>query len=188
MNGIDAFALQQASCHASLLVASAGFKAADWEDLKHDILLDLLRRAPKFNSLRGDWQGFVRGVTRNQSTVLIGRHRRRAWEVLAGDLTDCENGDPIATVENLRSPDAFADLRLRLDVRSVLAGLPPQLRSLALLLAEMSVKEVCKHMGKSRSRVYQMTLQVREAFVRAGFGRHGPSNRRSRRRSTPAAS
>ena len=169
---LDSYVLQQASCRASLLVATAGFSSDDWEDLRQDIVLDLLRRAPKFDPNRGDWQGFVRGVTRNHSTVLVTRHRRRAREVLAEDLVDRDEsgvGDPNAALHNRLCSDAVAELHLRLDVYRVLASLPPRLRRLALLLAQMPVKDVCERMGKSRSRVYQMTLEIRKVFVGAGL-------------------
>jgi RNA polymerase sigma factor (sigma-70 family) len=169
---LDSYVLQQASCRASLLVATAGFRSDDWEDLRQEIVLDLLHRAPKFDPKRGEWHGFVRGVTRHRSTVLIARHRRRAREVLGEDLVDREAAgvdDPGATLDNRPSADAEAELHLRLDVRRVVAGLPARLRSLALLLAQMPVKDVCERTGQCRSRVYRMTLQIREAFVEAGI-------------------
>jgi hypothetical protein len=59
-------------------------------------------------------------------------------------------------------------LHLSLDVRQVVESLPAHLQSLAVLLVQMPVQDVCRHTGKSRSRVYQMTRQIRGAFVRAG--------------------
>ena len=73
----DPYIFQQASCRASLLVTSAGFRSDDWEDLKQEMVLDVLRRSPKFDPARGDWQGFVRGVVRNHAAVLVMRERRR---------------------------------------------------------------------------------------------------------------
>jgi RNA polymerase sigma-70 factor (ECF subfamily) len=168
---IDSYVLQQASCRASVLVDTAGFRPDDWEDLRQDIVLDLLRRAPKFDPARGDWQGFVRGVARHQSTVLIAR-RRRTREVLGEDLVNREDtdiGDPMDTLDNRCCSDAALELHLRLDVHRVVASLPARLRSVALLLGQMPVKEVCERTGKSRSSVYQMIRQIREAFVSAGL-------------------
>jgi hypothetical protein len=59
-------------------------------------------------------------------------------------------------------------LHLGLDVRRIVESLPTGLQSVALLLGQMPVQDVCRHTGKSRSRVYQMTKQIREAFVLAG--------------------
>ena len=68
-------------------------------------------------------------------------------------------------------------LHLSLDVRRIVESLPNQLQSLAVLLGEMPVKDVCRHTGKSRSRVYQMTRQIRDAFLRAGFSPSRPKRR-----------
>lgn len=40
----DPYILRQASCRASLLVASAGFSRDDWEDLRQEMVLDCLER------------------------------------------------------------------------------------------------------------------------------------------------
>lgn len=169
---VDPYIFQQASCRASLLVASAGFRSDDWEDLKQEMVVDVLRRSPKFDPERGDWQGFVRGVVRNHAAVLVMRERRRAPEILSEDLMIRENAcdaDSLDILDERPASGVVDALHLSLDVRRVVASLPAHLQSLAVLLVRMPVKDVCRHTGKSRSRVYQMTRQIREAFLRAGF-------------------
>ena len=171
MTPVDSYLFQQASCRASLLVASAGFRSDDWEDLKHEMVLDVLRRSPKFDPARGDWQGFVRGVVRNHAAVLVMRERRRAPEILSDDLVnreDASDADSLDVLDKRASLGVVDALHLSLDVRQVVESLPAHLQSLAGLLVQMPVQDVCRHTGKSRSRVYQMTRQIREAFVRAG--------------------
>jgi len=170
---VDPYILQQASCRASLLVASAGFRSDDWDDLRQEMILDCLRRSPKYDPSRGDWQGFVRGVVRNHAAVLVTRRRRRfRREVLAEDLSPEEmksGDDPLDFLANVAEHEFAAALQMSIDVERVLQVLPPHLKALALLLSELSVIEVCARTGKSRSRVYQMTRQLRDAFVQAGF-------------------
>ncbi|MBZ5592779.1 MAG: hypothetical protein LAP39_11120 [Acidobacteriia bacterium] len=168
----DDFMARRAARQANLLIATAGFRTDELEDLQQEMILDCFRRSPKFDPARGDWRGFVCGVIRNQACVLVMRHRKRALEVLAADLFIRDHGspeEPMDVLDRRRRPELEDSLHVGLDVRGVVEGLPPQLRSLAVLLAQMPVKEVCKRTGKSRSRVYQMTRQIREAFVRAGF-------------------
>lgn len=170
---VDPYILQQASCRASLLVATAGFKSDDWDDLRQEMILDCLRRSPKFDPSRGNWQGFVRGVVRNQATVLVTRrHRSVQREVLAEDLSDDDAEtayDPADPLGADHEHEIEAGLQMSIDVQRVLNGLPPQLQNLALLLSELPVLEAVAKTGKSRSRVYQMTRQLRDAFERAGF-------------------
>jgi RNA polymerase sigma-70 factor, ECF subfamily len=183
MKPFDPYIVHQASCRASLLVATAGFRSHDWEDLKHEMVLDLLRRSPKFDPARGNWQGFVRGVVRNHAAVLVMRERRRAPEILSEDLMnreDVSDADSLDILDKRPRTGVVDSLHLSLDVRRVVECLPTQLQSLAVLLGQMPVQDVCRHTGRSRSRVYQMTRQIREAFLRAGFSRsHGKRPPRS---------
>jgi RNA polymerase sigma-70 factor (ECF subfamily) len=172
MTPVDPYIVQQTSCRASQLVSAAGFSRNDWEDLKQDMILDLLRRSPKFDPARGDWQGFVRGVTRNHAAVLVMRERRRKSVLLSNDVLNPEEAGDIDALDILDTrPSLFAvnALHLRLDVRRVVARLPIQLQSVAVLLSQMRVREVCRHTGKSRSRVYQMISQLRMYFEQAGL-------------------
>lgn len=165
------YLLRRAACQASLLVATAGFASGDWEDLRQEMVLDCLRRSPKFDPSRGVWQGFVRGVVRNHAAVLVMRERRRAPEILSDDLMnreDASDADSLDVLDKRTSSSVVDGLHLSLDVRQVVESLPAHLQSLAVLLVQMPIQDVCRHTGKSRSRVYQMTREIREAFVRAG--------------------
>jgi hypothetical protein len=71
------YLLQQTALRASLLQTSFGFAADEWDDLRQDLALDCLRRLPKFDSSRGNWQGFVRGVVRHHACVLASRQKYR---------------------------------------------------------------------------------------------------------------
>ena len=166
----DSYAVEQATLRARLLSASAGFPPDEVDDLRQELLLDFLRRAPRFDETRGEWPGFVRGVMRNRAATLVVQRRRTQHEVLAGDLVnpDSENQDD-SVLESLRPSDATAELDVSVDVRLVVRQLPDRLQRLASLLAEMPVHDVCLVMGKSRSRVYQMIRQLRVAFIRAGL-------------------
>jgi RNA polymerase sigma-70 factor (ECF subfamily) len=174
MNGSIAIAIKVAAGCASGLIATGSFRSDDREDLKQDILADLIRREGRFDTARGDWPGFVWSVARHRSWVLIGHRRRRAWEVLAGDLKrgDDADGDPMEALEDRRRTHTVAALHLRIDVQRVVAGLHPRLRCMAVLLAQMPVAEVCRHTGKSRSTVHRMTVQIRRAFINAGLAHH----------------
>ena len=169
----DPYAVEQATLRARLLSASAGFPPDAVDDLRQELLLDFLRRAPRFDEARGEWSGFVRGVMRNRAATLVVQRRRTQNEVLAGDLVaqDSENQDD-SVLENLRPCDATAELDVAIDVRLVVRQLPDRLQRLASLLAEMPVHDVCLVMGKSRSRIYQMIGQLRVAFMGAGLGRN----------------
>lgn len=167
---MESYALEQASLRAGFLGLMAGFPRHEIDDVRQDLLLDCLRRSSRFDPARGDWPGFVRGVTRNQASVLAVRRRRRLrQEVLAGDLLEPNADGPEEFFDRVMAPETVDGLNTAVDVRRVLDRLPAHLHELALFLPHMTVIEVCAATGKSRSRVYQLVRQIRDAFVRAGF-------------------
>ena len=167
---LESYPLQQATLRARLAIATAGFRYDEIDDLRQELLLDFLRRSPKFDPTRGEWGGFVRGVMRNQAAALIvRRHRRARHEILAGDLVDPDSEAGESAVFEGVCPQDVKALHLSIDVQRVLRRLPVRLQRLACLLAELPVSEVCIVTGKSRSRIYQMIRQLRDAFVQAGL-------------------
>jgi RNA polymerase sigma-70 factor (ECF subfamily) len=178
-------ASHQAELRASILVKWRGFSPQDWEDVRQDLVLDCLRRIPRFDPTRGEWPAFVRGVMYNQSTVLLSRRRRHLRrEILAGDLVllDRKTSTHFGYVmENLVLHDSTASLQLQIDVARVLRGLPGPLRTVAKLLSEVTVTEICVITGRSRSWVYRMAQKIREAFMSAGFRPKSVLSKRTRR-------
>jgi DNA-directed RNA polymerase specialized sigma24 family protein len=168
---LDQYALEQATIRARLLSATAGIPSQEIDDLRQELLLDLFRRSSRFDSERGQWRGFVNGVLRHKAGVLAtSRYRRTSHEVFVADLARAGSEDTEAmTFDTLDWQDPTEGLEVSIDARRVLGQLPPDLQYLARLLTEFSVQEVGFAIGKSRSRVYQMVRQLRDAFYRAGF-------------------
>lgn len=167
--------LRRASCRAGLLIATTGFRSDYWQDFRQELVLDCLRRSPKFDPARGEWSAFVTGVMRNHSTVLFGRTKRRqTWEFLADDVPNrkAKRGEDHAGVlESLQKPkDYTGTLQLRIDVQRVLRKLPADLQTLAALMSEVPVREIPLRIGKSRSRFYQLRRELQRAFQQAGYG------------------
>lgn len=172
---LTACMLRQSSCHASRLMGSYGFTADDWGDLRQDMLLDCLRRLPRYDAARGTWQGFVRRVIRNRVCVLVSQQaRRRQFEQLEGDGEQVDRSEALAPQacrhrHGPRTPGQHFGLELRLDIQRVLAGLPEPLRVVAAQLGETTVADICRRTGRSRSSVNHMVLRIRSAFRKAGI-------------------
>ena len=164
----DPYIIQTAARHARSLAGTAGYGFDDFEDLRQEIVLDLLRRAPRFDATRGEWHAFVRALCRNRASELAIRQWRLPREVSL-DAAMLEDGCSAVGFSQHHYFEEVAALNLGVDVRRVLGTLPARLRVLALLLGCMSIKEVCARSGKSRSSVYRMIPQIRKAFVSAGL-------------------
>ena len=162
---LDSFAIQQAGIRASQLVTSFGFPRTEWDDLRQDLLLDYLRRREQYQSARGENRGFIYGVVRNRaSRLVVQRGRRPVFSSPIDDralLQHAEKGAPAAM--------SARSLETQLDVRKLVATLPEHLREIAVLLSEMSVPEVQRQTGKSRSRIYQLIGEIRQVFEEAGL-------------------
>jgi RNA polymerase sigma-70 factor (ECF subfamily) len=158
---IDPFVLRQAEIRASRIVGATGYTPDDWEDLRQELLLDYVRRQPRFDPARGDQRGFVFGVLRNHAAKLAtAGNRARAASELTADPPDSR----ICATTRLE-----AELHLRIDVQTVLARLPEHLRILAVQLTEMSPGEMCRESGRSRSCIYRWIAELRRAFMAAGL-------------------
>jgi len=166
----DPYILQQASCRASLLVFRSGFDRDDWEDLRQEMVLDCLERLPRFNSRRGDFHAFVRGVIRNESAALAWRECRRLHcHALPETDNDHEfDDDGPAPFAEPASADPSDQLALSADVQRVIATLPERLRTLALDLAEMTVPEIAAKWGTSTQWIYEKRKKLRRKFIEAG--------------------
>jgi RNA polymerase sigma-70 factor (ECF subfamily) len=165
------YLLQQTGLRASLLQTSFGFAGDDWDDLRQDLALDCLRRLPKFDSSRGDWRGFVRGVVRNHACVLASRQMRRPEARPLWSETGTDSGDGSSTGRSLdvSTEDFRPVLDLSLDTRRVLAGLPEDLQTFARYLAEMPLSAIRRRTGLSRSQMAQKLRRIRAAFEGAGL-------------------
>lgn len=165
--------LRTAEVRASLLVTNSKYTRDEWEDVRQELIVDLLRRSPKFDPNRGEWEAFVRRVIRNHSTVLRQRKCREvvspmSVEFIQARATEAGPSPTAALTSNLRCESPI-DLDVKLDLQRAISSMPIPLQTLARQLSQMNVTEVCRSIGRSRSRVYQMIRQIRTLLVSAGI-------------------
>jgi len=159
---IDPFVIQQAEIRASRMVGNYGFTRDDWEDLRQELLLDYVKRRPRFSPDRGDHRGFAYGVLQNQAAKLAAGKRR------TGPLSQ-----PNPEADWSSSVSSNGDIDFRLDIQAVVSRLPIHLRILARQLSEMDPADVRRQTGRSRSRLYQWIAEIRAAFIEAGLAPAG---------------
>ena len=172
---------------ARQLIGKAGYTEDDLEDIEQDLTLDLLARLPRFDPAKAALNTFVaRCVDHKVSQLLRHRqterrdHRREACslhdEIDVGEEEPQQRLSAISQDEHdLRtgkySRPAGERADLQLDVATVLADLPPELREIAEMLVTMSVAEVARKMGIPYSTFYETHLaKLRETFKAKGLG------------------
>ena len=79
--GIDEYAVQLIRYKARQLVGRVGFTESDRDDLEQELMLDLLRRLPKYNPDRAQRNTFIARVVEHKIATIIriaeSRHARR---------------------------------------------------------------------------------------------------------------
>lgn len=184
-HGIDEYTVRLITFKAKQLTTHPGFSDADREDLEQELLLDLLRRQPKYDPARAQNNTFVARVVEHRTATLIEErkaglrdHRLQAFSlndhIEDEDGVRCERAETfdqddylLRTGRQARSSEELRDLGI--DVRTVVDGLPNEMRSLCRRLMHDSVTDVSRDTGVPRSTLYGIIGKVRAAFKDAGL-------------------
>ena len=186
---LNDFALNMVNIKALQLVGKAGFTFDDVEDIKQDMILDLLERLTKYDPSKSNFKLFVTCVIDRKGRNLI-RHRqmemrdhRREVCSLNEDIDVGEN-EPVQRLSTICHDDH--DIRigkyrrsaedrghLHLDLDAVLADLPPELRQAAEMLQTMPVTQVARELGVPRRTFRDKHLvQLHEIFTAKGMNHY----------------
>jgi len=183
---LDEYAKSVIRHKARQLIGKYGFTHDDYEDLRQDMVLDLLRRLPQFDPGRACQNTFIsRVVDRKVATII--RHRRqekRDYRREAGSLDEPIEADDGGTVErgqaisqddnDLNSGKQnrieFERIDMRLDISIAIADLPPDLRALAERLKADTIAQIARDLGVPRSTLYETGItRLRKAFEDKGL-------------------
>ena len=157
--------------------------AADIDDLRQDLLIDLICRLPGFDSRRGSIGAFANIVLRNQSSrIAIQHHRQRRAQggtVLSLDAPIAGGTEPLGcllaeadglTAWHGQDLSATEDADLRHDLARALGDLPEDARTLCAALGTCAITEIVSRTGTSRSALYRHIAQLRLDLAMRGFG------------------
>ncbi len=183
--GLHPYAANLIRYKARQLVGRYGFNRDDREDLEQDLVLDLLRRLPKFNPERAGLNTFIARVVDHAVATIIERQRAlsRGYRIPKVSLSDPQHDDEGNETPRSEVLDAAAYLRQtgRSDFRSqedqdlaialadAVRSLPPDLQELSSLCSEYRVSEISQLTGTPRSTIYERRSKIRVHFERAGL-------------------
>lgn len=187
-DGIDDYAIKLIRYRARQLVGLAGLTESDRPDLEQDMMLDLLRRLPRYDPERAQRSTFIaRVVDHRVATILEARRaEKRDPRCEAGSLDERIRGidGSVARVDTLdhdetywrrsgSSPRTEAELLdLGLDLELAVSALSPALRELCELLRTSTVTEIARGFGCSRAAVYDAIKRARRQLEKAGLGEY----------------
>jgi RNA polymerase sigma factor (sigma-70 family) len=183
------YALDLVHCKAQMLVGKAGYRRRDVNDIKQDLIQDLLESLPAFDPAKATYETFVsRIVKRKISNMLRDRHRQvrdyRREECSLDDEVDIgeEETEPMFTTINeddhdlrigkySRGRQAREDLQL--DTAAVMAKLPPDLRPIAEMLMTMTPAEAARELNIPKSAFHEKYItRLQEIFLQKGMAEH----------------
>jgi len=183
VEGIGDYAETLIRVKARKLARTAASPEVSWEDFAQDMRLDLWHRLSKFDPGKAKFETFVARVVEHKVASIIEarqascRDYRRCRSSLndplkAPDGEPDERGDMIdqdATCLRTGGASRPADERVDLgeDIRTVLAGLPPELCGLCRRLMKRTPTEVERETGIPRGTLYESIQKLRHRFEKA---------------------
>jgi RNA polymerase sigma-70 factor (ECF subfamily) len=157
--------------------------AVDHDDLRQDLLVDLICRLPGFDARRGSIGAFANIVLRNQSSRIAMRHHRQR-RAQGGSLLSLEvplagTREPVG--ETLTEEDglaawhgqtccAAAVTELHHALQAALARLPAEDRRFCAALAHRPVTALAAEGFGSRSALYRRLADLRHVLTAHGLG------------------
>ena len=182
---IVTYTLKRSSFKAKQLIGKYGFSKDDVEDIRQELVLDVLQRLPKFNRTRAGLKTFISRLLDNHIAHLIkhreaGRrdHRRvecrlddwqrdkdNLWTCLGETITEEEALDRLGC----RRLSSQERIDLALDTVTLLDLLSKRDRKLCLQLQTRTVSELSRQTGVVRTRIYERLRAIRQKFLAAGM-------------------
>ena len=184
-DGIEDYAVQTIKCKARQLIGSAGFTESDLEDLEQELIIDLLLRLSKYNPDRAQRNTFITRVVDHRIATILEKRTagKRDWRLCTASWSDWIKLEEGGSVERLEAYDLEEYLRqtgrlsrksvdrldLSIDLRRVIASLPPELRALCERLQSESVTGISRDTGIPRGTLYERIKKLHDLFEDAGL-------------------
>ena len=146
--------LHEADIAARRLVRQLRLPRADLDDVRQDLLVDLIARLPAYDADRGTLGAFAGAILTNRATRIankVKRERRMYGATLFGQ--------PV---------DAFAAAEHRLDVERGLGSLEPADGALCAALSRTTVDRLAASGHGARSSLYRRVKDIRLALTAIG--------------------
>lgn len=180
LDGILKYAMKRTHFKARQVIGKNGFTEDDFDDLRQDLLADLLKRLPKFNADRAGVKTFICRLIDNRIASLIKRRQSacrdyRRNECSLDDWVHDESGTWVRRGTTITEDQALGhagravhsrqeQVELAIDTSYLLDGLPEDLRDLCLRLQVRTVLEISRETGIPRDRIYERIKALRRTF------------------------
>lgn len=161
----------QAAAAAERLRRRAGPLCANVDDVRQDLMLDLLKRLHHFDSERGSVEAFAAVVFRHRASRIAGqlmRERRASGGPLLS-LDILVGPEPLVETLPDETDTALADAGRRIDVVRAVSRLPRRDRALCAAVTRWPVDHLAAHGFGSRAGLYRRLRELRCVFAAHGL-------------------
>jgi len=184
-DGIEEYAVQIIKHKARQLIGSSGFTESDRDDLEQEMMLDLLRRLPKYDSEKAQLNTFIARIVEHKVSIILEERSagKRDWRLCTASMNDKFDLGEGGSIERLEVYDMDEYLRqsgrlsrttserllLSIDLRCAIHSLPPELRDLCERLQKDSVTKISRDTGIPRGTLYDRIKELRNLFEDKGL-------------------
>lgn len=174
--------LHEADIAARRLVRQLRLSRTDLDDVRQDLLVDLIARLPAYDADRGTLGAFAGTVLINRATRIANKVKRErrmygatpiSLDEVIPESDGLTRGDLIAEADGLlalfgQPADAFATAEERLDVERGLGSLEPADGALCAALSRTTVDRLAASGHGARSSLYRRVKDIRLALTAIG--------------------
>lgn len=172
-------------CKAQNLIGKAGYLPCDLKDIEQELFMHLITRLPKFDPAKATIETFADRLVERKIADLMRHNRAKIRDYTRRSFSlneELENEEGITEIAETISQDEV-DLRmgrynctmeermqLQMDIKLVMAGLPPKLLKIAEMLQSQTLSEIARELGIPRSTLCENHLvQLRKIFEEWGM-------------------
>lgn len=188
-SGLSDYARKSIDIAARRLIGKGGFTHDDLDDIRSEITLYTLRQLPRHDARKARLKTFISMVVTDGSKHVIRDHfaekrqHQRASSSLDAQVGQDEDGSDITLLHLLDADETdmllgnrhrprHEETMLRIDVTSVVSGLPEELQACCTeIMNGRSISEIARESGLPRSTFRdRVVTPIRTAFQAAGLG------------------
>jgi RNA polymerase sigma-70 factor (ECF subfamily) len=177
--------LREVDQQAKQLARRHGLPRHELEDIRQDLIIDVIARAQAYDDARAGPSTFVALVAANRAALLGRRYYRERGlfgrspvsldePIRDDDGAPLTRGELIAEAEGYaawmgQACDPFLEAERRLDLRTAVQRLPDRLRGLCGALATDTARAACRSQKRSRADHYRCRREIGLRFRAAGL-------------------
>jgi len=170
---IDPFARQFISDKARQIEGRFRHLSLDREDLKSLMLLDLLKRSPKFDAARSQWTSFVKMIVDHCVADLLEAARRMTpLHQVDWPVEGYSTGQQRSRHRSYWATDPEMASSLKSDVHDVVNELSEEDQRICEMLSEQTLSEAARRLMISRSTLYRRMDGIRQQFEKRDLDKY----------------